>query len=167
MRGKRPRDAEGAKTKSPLITQRAFSPNSGGEGGIRTPDRLLTYTRFPGVRLKPLIHLSGTRAAHYSQGFFCAQAPAHSARAPLKESLTKPSAAALARRTTADSTREVRQGHTTMPGGGVSGAKPIFHAPYWLWPEWGIFSVFSCHISSAFLCHIYIVICTRQSTCFK
>ncbi len=31
----------------------------GGEGGIRTPDRLLTYTRFPGVRLKPLIHLSG------------------------------------------------------------------------------------------------------------
>lgn len=31
----------------------------GGERGIRTPDRLLTYTRFPGVRLKPLIHLSG------------------------------------------------------------------------------------------------------------
>jgi hypothetical protein len=31
----------------------------GGETGIRTPDRLLTYTRFPGVRLKPLIHLSG------------------------------------------------------------------------------------------------------------
>ncbi|CAG9273331.1 hypothetical protein PUN4_770056 [Paraburkholderia unamae] len=33
----------------------------GGETGIRTPDRLLTYTRFPGVRLKPLIHLSGGR----------------------------------------------------------------------------------------------------------
>lgn len=31
---------------------------SGGERGIRTPDRLFTYTRFPGVRLKPLIHLS-------------------------------------------------------------------------------------------------------------
>ena len=31
----------------------------GGEGGIRTRGRLLTYTRFPGVRLKPLIHLSG------------------------------------------------------------------------------------------------------------
>ncbi len=31
---------------------------SGGEGGIRTPDGLLTHTRFPGVRLKPLIHLS-------------------------------------------------------------------------------------------------------------
>ena len=33
----------------------------GGERGIRTPDRLLTYTRFPGVRLKPLIHLSEAR----------------------------------------------------------------------------------------------------------
>ncbi len=33
-----------------------------GERGIRTPDRLLTYTRFPGVRLKPLIHLSGKSA---------------------------------------------------------------------------------------------------------
>jgi hypothetical protein len=38
----------------------------GGETGIRTPDRLLTYTRFPGVRLKPLIHLSGGDA-HYSK----------------------------------------------------------------------------------------------------
>lgn len=34
---------------------------TGGEKGIRTPDRLLTYTRFPGVRLKPLIHLSEGR----------------------------------------------------------------------------------------------------------
>ncbi len=33
----------------------------GGERGIRTPGRLLTYTRFPGVRLKPLIHLSGNQ----------------------------------------------------------------------------------------------------------
>ena len=31
---------------------------SGGERGIRTPVRLLAWTRFPGVRLKPLIHLS-------------------------------------------------------------------------------------------------------------
>lgn len=31
----------------------------GGEGGIRTRGGLLTHTRFPGVRLKPLIHLSG------------------------------------------------------------------------------------------------------------
>ena len=31
----------------------------GGEGGIRTRDRLLTYTHFPGVLLQPLGHLSG------------------------------------------------------------------------------------------------------------
>ena len=30
----------------------------GREEGIRTLDTLLTYTRFPGVRLQPLIHLS-------------------------------------------------------------------------------------------------------------
>ncbi len=33
---------------------------SGGETGIRTLGTLLTYTRFPSVRLKPLGHLSGT-----------------------------------------------------------------------------------------------------------
>lgn len=32
---------------------------SGGGGGIRTRGRLLTYTCFPGMRLKPLIHPSG------------------------------------------------------------------------------------------------------------
>src|SRR2546429_1735993 len=32
----------------------------GGEGGIRTRVGVLPQTRFPGVRLKPLIHLSGT-----------------------------------------------------------------------------------------------------------
>ena len=31
---------------------------SGGAGGIRTRGGLLTHTRFPGVRLKPLIHRS-------------------------------------------------------------------------------------------------------------
>ena len=31
---------------------------SGGEGGIRTRGGFLAPTRFPGVRLKPLIHLS-------------------------------------------------------------------------------------------------------------
>jgi hypothetical protein len=31
----------------------------GGESGIRTRGGLLAPTRFPGVRLKPLIHLSG------------------------------------------------------------------------------------------------------------
>ena len=30
----------------------------GGESGIRTRGGLLTHTRFPGVRLKPLIHPS-------------------------------------------------------------------------------------------------------------
>ena len=30
----------------------------GGEGGIRTRGGMLSHTRFPGVRLKPLIHLS-------------------------------------------------------------------------------------------------------------
>ena len=30
----------------------------GGESGIRTHDTLLTYTHFPGVRLRPLGHLS-------------------------------------------------------------------------------------------------------------
>lgn len=36
--------------------------NTGGEGGIRTRGGLLTLTRFPGVRLKPLIHLSSKPA---------------------------------------------------------------------------------------------------------
>src|ERR1041385_1294897 len=31
---------------------------TGGERGIRTPDRLLTCSRFPGVCFKPLSHLS-------------------------------------------------------------------------------------------------------------
>jgi hypothetical protein len=31
---------------------------SGGEGGIRTRERLLTPTRFPGVPVRPLQHLS-------------------------------------------------------------------------------------------------------------
>ena len=31
---------------------------TGGESGIRTHDTLLTYTRSPGVRLRPLGHLS-------------------------------------------------------------------------------------------------------------
>ena len=30
----------------------------GGEGGIRTPDTLLRYTRFPGGPVQPLLHLS-------------------------------------------------------------------------------------------------------------
>jgi adhesin transport system outer membrane protein len=45
-----------SKVDPPLTTP--VSQRLGGEGGIRTRGRLLTYTRFPGVRLKPLIHLS-------------------------------------------------------------------------------------------------------------
>lgn len=40
------------------LVQQGLASMTGGERGIRTPDRRLTYTRFPGVRLKPLIHLS-------------------------------------------------------------------------------------------------------------
>src|SRR5690606_34326967 len=35
-----------------------FRAAAGGGRGIRTPEGLLTPTRFPGVRLKPLIHPS-------------------------------------------------------------------------------------------------------------
>ena len=35
-----------------------LSGSSGGAGGIRTLDTLLTYTHFPGVRLRPLGHCS-------------------------------------------------------------------------------------------------------------
>ena len=50
------------------LTGRAGSQRGmcGGERGIRTPEGLLTLTRFPGVRLKPLIHLSGIW--HYNKG---------------------------------------------------------------------------------------------------
>ena len=41
----------------PLVIK-GFINHPGGEGGIRTRGRILSYTRFPGVRLKPLIHLS-------------------------------------------------------------------------------------------------------------
>ena len=48
-----------------LVNMRAFyivvygyTQIIGGQGGIRTPDTLFTYTRFPGVRLQPLGHLS-------------------------------------------------------------------------------------------------------------
>ena len=37
-----------------MFTQFTFC----GKKGIRTPDTLLTYTRFPGVPLQPLEHLS-------------------------------------------------------------------------------------------------------------
>src|SRR5512137_2611213 len=41
---------------------RTGSTRSGGESGIRTHDGLLTHTHFPGVRLRPLGHLSDEAA---------------------------------------------------------------------------------------------------------
>ncbi len=47
--------------------------NCSGETGIRTPETLLTFTRFPGVPLQPLEHLSffnsKKRAANHAQRF--------------------------------------------------------------------------------------------------
>ena len=37
---------------------RSGMQSTGGEGGIRTPETFKGFTRFPGVRLKPLGHLS-------------------------------------------------------------------------------------------------------------
>src|SRR4051812_43772365 len=41
---------------------------SGGEGGIRTHGTLLTYTHFPGVPDKPLLHLSELVTSHCLTG---------------------------------------------------------------------------------------------------
>jgi hypothetical protein len=38
-----------------------YSEKNGGERGIRTPETLL-FTHFPGVRLRPLGHLSKSQA---------------------------------------------------------------------------------------------------------
>src|SRR5690606_24877858 len=42
---------------------RRLASVGGGEGGIRTLDTLFAYTRFPGVLLQPLGHLSGVLGA--------------------------------------------------------------------------------------------------------
>ena len=42
----------------------------GGAGGIRTRGGLLTHTRFPGVRLKPLIHRSEALHSSSEMGVF-------------------------------------------------------------------------------------------------
>ncbi len=39
----------------------------GGEGGIRTPETFKGFTRFPGVRLKPLGHLSKRDSSQIAQ----------------------------------------------------------------------------------------------------
>ena len=43
--------------------------STGGEGGIRTPETFKGFTRFPGVRLKPLGHLSVKKSALYTNFF--------------------------------------------------------------------------------------------------
>jgi hypothetical protein len=48
---------------SPRRAYRGLFLVFGGQGGIRTRGGLLTHTRFPGVRLKPLIHLSTAEPA--------------------------------------------------------------------------------------------------------
>src|SRR4051794_10980288 len=48
------RHTPAAQTKSPTTASLGLH----GQGGIRTHGTLLTYTHFPGVRLKPLGHLS-------------------------------------------------------------------------------------------------------------
>lgn len=55
---------------SPILSKRLRL--AGGAGGIRTLDTLLTYTHFPGERLRPLGHRSactGTGALIAWQGF--------------------------------------------------------------------------------------------------
>ena len=37
-----------------------------GERGIRTPETLLTFTRFPGVPLQPLEHLSSVKTGTFT-----------------------------------------------------------------------------------------------------
>ena len=43
---------------SASLTRKGLLSIHGGEGGIRTRDTGLPYTRFPGVLLRPLGHLS-------------------------------------------------------------------------------------------------------------
>ena len=43
---------------TPSLPAREGAVQFSGQGGIRTRDTLLTYTRSPGVRLQPLGHLS-------------------------------------------------------------------------------------------------------------
>src|SRR5690242_3197529 len=54
---------------------------NGGQGGIRTLERLLTVTHFPGVRLKPLGHLSGEPAKAIGSTGEGAKYPAFTANA--------------------------------------------------------------------------------------
>ena len=57
---------------SPLVPHTKQEPTApflyGGERGIRTLDRGLTYTPLAGERLQPLGHLSGTRIVAHTTG---------------------------------------------------------------------------------------------------
>src|SRR5512133_2831551 len=55
-----------ARLSSPPASKRTDTINYGGERGIRTLGTLLTYTRFPGVLLQPLGHLSTKVNSMYS-----------------------------------------------------------------------------------------------------
>ena len=44
--------------KNEASIEQSATSNFGGEGGIRTLGTLFTHTRFPGVHLRPLGHLS-------------------------------------------------------------------------------------------------------------
>src|SRR3990172_1265115 len=47
----------------------------GGEGGIRTRGTLLAYTRFPGVHLRPLGHLSVPASSRRARFYLRAPSP--------------------------------------------------------------------------------------------
>lgn len=47
--------------KRPMLATMGLNLFNLGERGIRTLDTLLTYTRFPGVLLQPLGHLSSNK----------------------------------------------------------------------------------------------------------
>ena len=59
---------------------------SGGEGGIRTLDTLLTYTRIPIVRFRPLWHFSGRRDYKDSAAICTICAPVYQLRQLTRES---------------------------------------------------------------------------------
>ena len=65
-----------------------FGPfsNFGGEGGIRTLDTL-PYTHFPGVRLRPLGHLSVAAESSTglaAPGYYCGQMDLKNLKQPVK-----------------------------------------------------------------------------------
>ncbi len=58
------------------LPNQVFKDVSGGERGIRTPDTVLPYTHFPGVRLQPLGHLSRRAAVGHRRRRSSSRSPA-------------------------------------------------------------------------------------------